>query len=415
LPKPKNKNKKPALRRGTRRYHFHTPAILYIAVSLLLAIGALNSQNNLLFWAMGLAFGGLIVSGVLSGSSLMGLRLERQPPTVTSVGDVAIIRYSLLNTNRFLPACALHVEESELPSGGADPPTWPDNLETPRAYVSVLGPRERVVAEARVQPHARGDATFVSVRVWSTFPFGLMRKSVTFLQPASVLVRPAVHTLKRGALEAAARRSASLQYSGALAGMGEEFYGLREYRPGDPTRLIAWRPSARSGQLVLRVLASPPPVRLWVLLNADQGRDDADRVERAITLAASLAAGAQRRGYAVGLLVPSSSIMLLPRSSDRHLERVLDQLAVVEPGSVSGVGRRLAPFTHPGSAGGCIVVHAGAIDRSAGPPWAKHVTDEDLETLRAPSSHNGASPRRSLTLDDLAPIRPAAQPSEHVS
>ena len=28
-------------------------------------------------------------------------------------------------------------------------------------------------------------------------------------------------------------------------GFGEEFFGLREYVPGDPPRMVAWRPSAR--------------------------------------------------------------------------------------------------------------------------------------------------------------------------
>lgn len=396
-------------RRMRRRYHFHTPAVLYIGVSLLLAVGALNSQNNLLFWAMGLAFGGLIVSGVLSGSSLMGLRLERQTPVAASVGDTVPVRYVLTNVNRFLPACALHIEELDGPAGDAPAPTWPERISTPRAYVAVLSPRERIVAEARVQPERRGEATFSGVRVWSTFPFGLMRKSVTFVQPAGTLVRPAVIPLKRGVVEGAARISTSARYSGTLSGTGEEFHSLRPYRPGDPPRMIAWRPTARSGELVTRVLASPPPVRLWLLLEADVRRDDPEAVERAITLAASLLGAGQKRGYAVGLLIPSAGIMLLPRSTDRHLERLLDQLAVVEPGGRPVGQRRLAPFSHAGAAGGCLVIHAGPLNRRIGPAWARHLSHTDLEALRAPPGRNAAG-RRSLTLDDLTPAGPGAGP-----
>src|SRR5207253_2912685 len=35
--------------RPLRRYHFHAPGLVYILVTLFIAIGAINSQNNLLF------------------------------------------------------------------------------------------------------------------------------------------------------------------------------------------------------------------------------------------------------------------------------------------------------------------------------------------------------------------------------
>ncbi len=41
-------------------------------------------------------------------------------------------------------------------------------------------------------------------------------------------------------------------------GHGGEFWGIREYRPGDPARLIAWKRSARSmasGRLAVLELA----------------------------------------------------------------------------------------------------------------------------------------------------------------
>jgi hypothetical protein len=38
---------------GQRRYHFRYAGLIYIGVTVFIAIGALNSQNNLLFWAWG--------------------------------------------------------------------------------------------------------------------------------------------------------------------------------------------------------------------------------------------------------------------------------------------------------------------------------------------------------------------------
>jgi len=43
----------------------------------------------------------------------------------------------------------------------------------------------------------------------------------------------------------------------AKAGEGEQFHGLREYRPGDPLRSIAWRASARHDRLYSQVMEAP--------------------------------------------------------------------------------------------------------------------------------------------------------------
>jgi len=97
--------------RIVRRYHFHAPGVLYVAVTLFLALGAINSQNNLLFAALGLAIGGLLVSGIISGASLLGLRVERDPIVHASVGAPLTVSYTISNTNRFFPAFGLGVME----------------------------------------------------------------------------------------------------------------------------------------------------------------------------------------------------------------------------------------------------------------------------------------------------------------
>jgi hypothetical protein len=44
-----------AMRVVSRRYHLHFPGLVYIATTVMLAFGAVQSQNNLLFWAFGIA------------------------------------------------------------------------------------------------------------------------------------------------------------------------------------------------------------------------------------------------------------------------------------------------------------------------------------------------------------------------
>ncbi|XOV76788.1 MAG: hypothetical protein ACFHWZ_08095 [Phycisphaerales bacterium] len=70
---------KPAKKVVARRYHMHSGGVFYIVVTVLLGIGSINSQNNLLFIVFGVALGAMLVSGVVSGAMMMGLEVDRRP------------------------------------------------------------------------------------------------------------------------------------------------------------------------------------------------------------------------------------------------------------------------------------------------------------------------------------------------
>ena len=73
----------------------------------MLLLGAMSSQNNLLFAIVGLALAAVIVSGFLAGSSIMGLRFARRVPARIEAETPARIVYSTYNKNRLISAfCA---------------------------------------------------------------------------------------------------------------------------------------------------------------------------------------------------------------------------------------------------------------------------------------------------------------------
>ena len=94
---------------------------------------------------------------------------------------------------------------------------------------------------------------------------------------------------------------------GSGRGGGAEILQLRAYRPGDPTRLIDWKATARSGQLVSRDYAEEQSLTVMILVDA--GRASAlragalDRLGHYANVAARLAQHALARGDGVGLLV----------------------------------------------------------------------------------------------------------------
>jgi uncharacterized protein (DUF58 family) len=116
--------------------------------------------------------------------------------------------------------------------------------------------------------------------------------------------------------------------------------GLREYMPGDPLRRVHWKATARHDALMVHEFDREPSGDLWLVLDMEAavqaGREAEATQEYGVILAASLAAQFLRQGErrAVGLIANGRTPVLLPpgRGQDQ-LWRILEALALVEPGS----------------------------------------------------------------------------------
>ena len=73
-------------------------------------MAAMNRQNNLLFAALGIMVAGLAVSGLVSGFTLRGLRVQRILSRHGAVGRPLVVRYAI--TNRYRPMMPIGPPES---------------------------------------------------------------------------------------------------------------------------------------------------------------------------------------------------------------------------------------------------------------------------------------------------------------
>jgi uncharacterized protein (DUF58 family) len=298
---------------------------MYTVVTVLLGVGAINSQNNLLFLLFGAALGAMLVSGLVSGSMMMRVGVRRDAPAVAQVGRPLRVVYRVANTRARFPAMGVHVIELDADRRAIAQPL--------RAFVAAAKPRERTPAGAITTPLRRGPLSLNAVRLSTTFPFGIVRKSVDFARPASVLVRPGVTPLDRGALDRLTAVGRGMEDAAHKRGRGLEFFGLRDYTPGDPLRSIDWRASARTGQLHTRQTVAPVARSVVLMLHLDTGPTDRGAehpVERAIALAASLAAALIDRQLRVGLVAPRHRISIPVGAGAAHLGSMLDALALVD-------------------------------------------------------------------------------------
>lgn len=402
--------------RVRRRYHLGIAGGVYVFVTLLIAIGAFNSQNNLLFWAFGFALALLTISGLISGAMLTGLDLLREPVNPVVEGETGAVHYRIRNHNRLVPAFALTITEVTLPdrsrrarrrAASRGSHLGNDTLSGARAFVPHIPPGRSVAVTARLRAARRGASSLRAMLVSTSFPFGIIKKSLLFEQATEVVVRPRLAPLPHGLINSALRTGDRGQAPARRSGAGDEFFSLREYQPGDSLRDVAWRASARRGagsddadDLLVRQTAAPAPMRMHILLSfARSPSPDAD--EQAIRLAASAADAAITRNLAVGLRVMGGAAHAAPdlRARDGRLQRelIMDALARLSPAETRATVapddlQRDAETRQLRSPGVLVFIHAGAPDTSYAPPWAIHLSASDHPNVPTHAIERNAAP-----------------------
>lgn len=359
-----------------RRYLFHAPGVTYAVTTVVLVLGAINGQNNLLFIIFGLAVGGLIVSGVLSGANLMGVHIDREVCTPAHAGEPVTLRYLVRNRNRIFPAMGLLIEE--LPAGGR----WgsvsglgrqsgrlaallwklggllrlgrgaserlaaderPLVLVGPPACALHVGAGGVMLCEAHLRGRRRGVVALRRFRVTSTFPFGITRKSVIFECKHEVEVFPARREVAAGCIPAVGSEHKARPLNMPTR-EGEEFFSLREHAPGDGPRQVAWRASARAGALRVKESVRRQSVYVLIIASLDGTRQER---EESMARACSLAGACMRANAAAKVAIAATAagsdeplLLAAFQQSERHaavLFAAAARLDVDSPRAMAGV------------------------------------------------------------------------------
>ncbi len=369
-----------------RRYHLHLPGLVYAGLTILVGIAAVNRQNNLLFWILGVMLAGLVISGLVSGIMMQGLRVRRLVAGHGLGGEPLAVRYSVTNRNRILPAFGINIEER--PVDG--PAGWPQLMAPALAWVMHLGPRETVHGEAMFWPRRRGEVRFNQLRIWTTSPFGIIKKSITITQPQHTLIYPLLYEMRRDVLRAIEPQGLAGSRVSPRPGVGDDYYGMREFRPGDSMRHIAWKRTACLDELICLERTRPTPPRVRVVVNlttptarlpVQGGPAEARRLEElAISLAASVIHAADRDGFEVGLSLPGTGRpTLLIRRSHWHSAKMMSALAAIDldaPRVASGP----SPATH-GERASQVVIHPDRVDTAIGRDDAWHLSGRQMSSL----------------------------------
>lgn len=371
--------------RGGERIVPTASGVILIGLCFGLGTAAYNSSSNILFITLSLLLACLILSGVLSWLNLRGVawRLDVKPPL--RAGQLASVGLALRNGKNFLPTYGLWVEwvarpiadpasgakaESTVTGKGIDVRAILKKAEA-EAVRGMAVLRERLEAQGELPlewsfaPVRRGRLRVELAGVGSLFPFGFLRKYVGTELKADVVVWPAAVEYRRLAVGGARRIGGNEQR--ARVGSGGDLLALRRYADGDSHRLIHWKASARTQQLLVRQFTaeSSQGYAVWLRTDAELW-PRAEQFEVLVSFAATLVEDLFRAGQLQSLALDAEPAVAVRHVRD--LEAWLDRLAVVEgrggemrgggtPPTVFSAGRNVLTFAPDGTHGAAAYIH----------------------------------------------------------
>ncbi len=315
---------------------------VYILAVFLVALAAVNTGNNVLYLILAMLLSATIVTGVAARLSLHSMFVSLQVPQNVFEKEPVSIKVTLKNRKRLLPSFSILIEDLSLirahRRGGVmgklrsrkartASPVAPEAVLQHAAYFPAVPAgesRSEVISQSFSR---RGKYQLDGLRLSTGFPLGLFRRGQSVSVRGEVLVYPSIREISSD-LHLLPFLPGKLE--GKHVGQGESLHRIRRYEDGESARVIHWKATAKTGRLMAREYARDEESEFCLILDTTIDPDRPGHVEefeKAVSLAASLAAHFVREGAEFEYLAPEE---YLPRGTGiDHLYRVLRSLAVV--------------------------------------------------------------------------------------
>lgn len=340
-------------------YDVTRAGVVYVLITLVIGIAALNTGNNLLYIVVAAMLAAILVSGVVSAWVLRWLELDIRLPEHIFAGHAVIARIVLRNPRRWLPSFSIRVVSARqknkpekqwrwesatftFPFNRPSARQWlrmpdlrlrrttvlrsPPGIFEGMAYFPYIPPRAELSADLELKFNRRGRYREDNFGLATRFPFAFLTKTRHVALAREVLVYPRVEPtdelfeilpLVRGEWESFVR------------GRGSDLYRIREYMSEDSARHVDWKATAKSGSLKVREFAREDERKLCIVFdNPDPGMISEEAYERAVNLTASIAWHFSAQNGEVSFVIPGQR-----RMQDVH--EFLASLAVIEAGKNS--------------------------------------------------------------------------------
>jgi uncharacterized protein (DUF58 family) len=332
--------------------------VIYVLVTLVIGIAALNTGNNLLYVIVAAMLAAMLVSGVVSAWVLRWLELDIRLPEHVFAGRAVAGRIVLRNPRRFLPSFSVRVVSTRkktktgkqwlweattftFPFNRPPAQQWlrlpdrrlrrvtiippPPGIFEGMAYFAFIPPLTESSADLELRFEQRGRYREDSFGLATRFPFAFLTKTRHVSLPREVLVYPRIEPSEEIVEILPQVRG---EWESFVRGNGADLYHIREYRPEDSARHVDWKATAKSGSLKVREFAREDERKLCIVFDNPEPALISERAyEKAVDLTASLAWHFSTQEAEVSFLVRG-------HARTRDLHEFLGWLAVIQPGSI---------------------------------------------------------------------------------
>jgi uncharacterized protein (DUF58 family) len=390
-------------------------SFLVLALSLAMILIGINSQSGWLFWLAGLLIAALLTSWAISLLEVRKLALSRRHRPEIGEEEPLRVDLDIRNGSRFSRNLIEVIDEDPGdggPRGKArlkakhrplreqfrDPsPAEKESPASSGGRAAFLLQRMEAGGEATIS-YQRGALRRGVYEDWPAYFYsegiiGLARHSSRVRPHSRLVVLPRYTELGSFPLvDSFLHHQRTPQEYSSKKGAGIDYYGVREFRSGDPLRHVHWRTTARRGELVVREFERETGTPLVVLVDngsgGDSQREYSSLLDSGARLAASVVHYAHYAGHPVILAAyrgENPEIYDVPSFHD-----ALKWLAALRPSAGGGLEQQvesLWPELSPGCFL-CCITPARSLDSARLAAALPHLCHAAL-VLVDPLSHNG--------------------------
>ena len=206
-----------------------------------------------------------------------------------------------------------------------------------------LGPKQTISFSYVVRIPIRGKFLIGPTKIIMHDRQGFFSDEAVLAELTELLVYPSYEDIKKLQMLGSKRQLGKMfgSHRTKIKGMGTDFFGLREYQPGDPLKFVHWASVGKSGgeKILVREFESEQNIRVVLLLDSSlsmgAGLPRNTKLEFAIRSCVMMAHLAIENKDTVGLCVADQEVRdwLEPTGSRNFMFRFLEVLANVEPRS----------------------------------------------------------------------------------
>jgi uncharacterized protein (DUF58 family) len=202
-----------------------------------------------------------------------------------------------------------------------------------RIPVASLEPGESVEHSYRLTCWRRGVYQLGPLVARWGDPFGFTEREAVLCEPFEFLVHPSTEFVQDRPFTRLWEDPPVRPPTSKPWPSGAEFYGMREYQPGDDVRRVVWRAYARTRQLLVRESEQGVTDHIIIILDGDRANHSkgqySESFETGIRAAASLAQWHLKEGFSVTLESNGRRLIGPLRGPSANM-RILDELARLE-------------------------------------------------------------------------------------